>query len=251
MELKGARVVITRPRRQADEFAKALRQAGALPISFPVIEIGPLEDYTALDRALCDLPAYDWLVLTSANGVEAVWERLAFLGMDNIPGGTKIAAIGPKTAAALASRGASVSFMPEEYVAEAMLPGLGDLHGRKILLARADIARPALANAIRTAGGEAHEIPAYRTLPARLEPGSLEALQAGAEIITFTSSSTVLNFVALVRSAGLDPLHLPGSPLVACIGPVTVATAREQGFIAGVVAAEYTTAGLLAALRRF
>ncbi len=249
MELTGARVLITRPRKQADEFAGALRQAGAVPILFPVIEIGPLKDYSVLDRVLCNLPAYDWLVLTSANGVEAVWERLASLGINGIPGTMKVAAIGPKTAAALASRGVLVSFMPEEYIAEAVLPGLGDLQGRKILLARADIARPALADAIRAVGGEAHELPAYRTLPARLEPGSLEELQAGVDIVTFTSSSTVQNFVALVGSAGLDPLHLPGDPLIACIGPITAATAGEHGFAVDVIASEYTTAGLLEALR--
>jgi uroporphyrinogen III methyltransferase/synthase len=248
-ELGGKRILITRPRRQADEFAEALRAAGGLPVLFPVIDIGPTEDLTALDRALGKLNCYDWLVLTSVNGVQAVWERLETSGIQNLPSGLKVAAIGPKTAASLIARGVRVDFQPQEYIAEAILPGLGDLRGRWVLLPRADLARPALAIAINSTGGVAHEIAAYRTIPAKPDPEGWQALAEGVDVLTFTSSSTVTNFVALVQRSGLDPLHLPGAPLVACIGPITAATAQAAGFHVSVVAATYTTQGLLEAIR--
>ncbi len=249
MDITGKRILITRPRGQAESFAAALRAAGARPVVFPVIEIAPLEDAAALDRALKDLESYHWLILTSVNGVEAVWERLAAHKIEALPPDLRLAAIGPKTAGALRAQGAEPHFVPQEYVAEAILPGLGELRGRRVLLARAELARPALAQAIRAAGGTADEIAAYRTLPSRLDPEGLQALRAGVDVITFTSSSTVRNFAALVRKAGLDPLALPGDPLFACIGPITAATAREEGFPVHLEAEEYTTAGLIRALQ--
>ncbi|HEX7975099.1 MAG TPA: uroporphyrinogen-III synthase [Anaerolineales bacterium] len=250
-ELSGKRVLVTRPRAQMAEFAAALQAAGAEPVCLPVIEIGPAPDPIALDRALLKLGCYDWLALTSVNGVDAVWKRLQALHLTDLPPTLRVAAIGPKTAEALAGRGVTPDFVPEEYVAEALLPGLGDLRGRWVLLPRADLARPALAEAIRAAGGVAHEIAAYRTLPARPDPAGLEALKAGTDVVTFTSSSTVRNFAALASAAGLDPLRLPGSPVFACIGPITAATAQGEGFVVSVVAQEYTTAGLVQALETY
>jgi uroporphyrinogen-III synthase len=251
MNLNGTRILITRPLLQAGEFAAALRAAGAEPVFLPTIQIRPVEDSSALDRALRQLPAYAWIVLTSVNGVEAVWEHLSVLGLPGLPDGLQVAAIGPKTAAALQAKGIKPDFVPDEYIAEAVLPGLGDLDGRWVLLPRADLARPALAQAIQAAGGIAHAVTAYRTLPATPDPKGLQALRAGVDAITFTSSSTVRNFVALVQTAGLDPLQLPGAPLIACIGPITAATAVESGFTVSLVADEYTTAGLLAALQDY
>jgi uroporphyrinogen III methyltransferase/synthase len=248
-ELQGKRVVITRPRHQAGEFAAALQEAGAQAILFPVIEIGPVEDTTALDHALLKLHCYDWLILTSVNGVEALWERMNELKLEQVPAGVHVAAIGPKTAEALQERGVVPEFVPPEYVAEAIVPGLGDLRGRWALLPRADLARPALADAICDAGGVAHEIAAYHTLPAVPDPEALQALRTSVDVLTFTSSSTVRNFVSLTSAAGLDPLQLPGDPLVACIGPITAATARQSGFKVSLVAEEYTTQGLLEALK--
>jgi uroporphyrinogen-III synthase len=189
--------------------------------------------------------------LTSVNGVEAVWERFAALELPAVPAGVRVAAIGPKTAEALLGRGVRPEFVPDEYVAEAILPGLGDLRGRWVLLPRADLARPALPQAIQAAGGVAHEIAAYRTLPAAPDPDGLQALSSGVDIITFTSSSTVRNFMALARAAGLDSLDLPGSPIFACIGPITTATAREEGLPVALTAGEYTTEGLIIALVDF
>lgn len=243
-------VLITRPRHQAMSFATALAEAGFLPISFPVIEIRPVEDTTSLDGALRDLASYDWVVFTSVNGVEAFWGRKETLGIGGLPRDLRVAAIGPLTARALGQRGVQADFVPEAYVAESIPPGMGDLQGRRVLLPRADIARKALAVAIEAAGGHAHEIAVYRTLPARPDLEGLIALQRGVDIITFTSPSTVRNFVALVNGAGLDPRRLPGVPLIACIGPITASAAGQEGLDVGLIAEEFTTAGLAKALVR-
>lgn len=251
-ELSGKRIVVTRPRAQADGFAKQLEALGASTIAFPVIEIGQVEDTTSLDRALAKLSCYEWMVMTSVNGVEKVWERLDRLGLkDCFPENVHIAAIGPKTAEALRDHGVTPDFIPEEYVAEAIVPGMGDLRDQWVLLPRADIARPALAQAILESGGIAHEIAAYRTLPNQPDARALESLEAGVDLLTFTSSSTVRNFDRIVRDVGLDPLNLPGKPLVACIGPITAQTAQAQGFRVAIVATEYTTKGLCHAISRY
>ncbi len=243
------RILITRPQSQADGFAAALSDAGFEPIFFPVIEIRPIGDTSALDGALRKLACYDWVVFTSVNGVEAFWARLEALEIRNFPPDIQVAAIGPKTAEALRSRGVSPAFVPTEYVAEAILPGLGDLKGRWVLLPRAEIARRALPEAITAAGGVAHEIAAYQTLPTQIDPQGLEALRQGVEVITFTSPSTVHNFIQIANNAGLDPLNLPGRPLVACIGPITTSAAGAEGLAVDMVAHSYTTEGLVELLR--
>ncbi len=242
------RVLITRPRAQAAAFAAGLKAAGFEPISFPVIEIRPLEDPTELDQALSALAHYDWLIFTSVNGVEVVWERMERLSLPAIPNTLRVAAIGPKTGEALKQRGVTPAFIPDEYVAEAILPGLGDLRGQRVLLPRAEIARRALPEAIRAAGGVVHEIAVYRTLPETAKAEGLDALKAGVDVVTFTSPSTVQNFVKIIRLNGLDPMQLPGKPKIACIGPITREAAQAEGFSVAVVAKEYTTAGLVEAL---
>jgi uroporphyrinogen-III synthase len=251
MDLSEKKVLVTRPRGQADAFAVALQAAGAQPVLFPVIAIAPLEDSRELDFALGHLADYDWLVLTSVNGVQVVWQRLQDLGIPGLPQNLPVAAIGPKTAEALRKRGVEPAFMPGEYIAEAILPGLGALQGRRVLLLRAEIARPALAQAIRQAGGEAHEIPVYRTLAVQPEASALQALLEGVHVVTFTSSSTVHNFVAVLRQAGIDAARLPGKPVIACIGPVTAQAASDEGLPVDVMAEEYTTQGLLRALQDY
>ncbi len=238
------RILITRPRAQANSLADGLIAAGFEPIYFPVIEIRPMADNTKLEQALKNLNKYEWVVFTSVNGVDAVFGRL--------PAGThfsnKVAAIGPKTAKALKMHGVIPNFVPEEYVAESILPGLGDLKNKWVLLPRAEIARKALPEAIAAAGGVPHEIAVYQTIPVVPDVQGLAALKAGVEVITLTSPSTVQNFLAIARQNGLDPLHLPGDPLFACIGPITERAAREEGILNLIVAGEYTTEGLIKAI---
>lgn len=243
------RILVTRPRAQADEFANKLRSAGFEPVFFPVIEIKPVEDNLALERALSKLGCYEWIVFTSVNAVEVVfgnYSRLIF--SDGV--GTRFAAIGPKTAGSLKAHGIDPHFVPEEYIAEAILPGLGDLIGKWVLLPRAEIARKALPEAIFNAGGIPHEITVYKTLPSQPDPDGLEALRSGVDVITLTSPSTVENFVAIATKNGLDPLHLPNNPQFACIGPITEKAAKEAGLPNLVVAKEYTTDGLMTVLRQ-
>jgi uroporphyrinogen-III synthase len=248
MDLRGKRVLITRPSGQAGDFAELLRAYGAIPVIFPTIRISPSEETPALDRALQGLNRYDWLVVTSVNGVRGMWERLDALGIAKLPASLKVAAIGPKTAAAMQGKGVECDFVPTEYVAEAILPGLGDLRGKRVLLLRAHIARQALPQAILQAGGTPEEIAVYRTVPAQINPEALEDLRQGIDILTFTSSSTVRSFIDIAREAGLDPQALPGKPLIACIGPITAQTAREESLAVHLVAHKYTTAGLVEAL---
>jgi len=249
------KVLITRPRNQADSFASALTEAGFEPVFFPVIDIRAFEENVALDRAIEKISCYDWIVFTSVNGVEAFFEhphpQPLSQGKRGAEGGVKakIAAIGPKTAQALEARGVVPDFVPDEYVAEAILPGLGDLRGRWVLLPRAEIARKALPEAILAAGGVAHEIAVYLTLPAEIDQDGLAALKSGVDAVTFTSPSTVENFVEIVRTTGLDPLRLPGNPKIACIGPITRKAAEEAGFLDVIVAEEYTSEGIVELLR--
>jgi uroporphyrinogen III methyltransferase / synthase len=238
------RILITRARAQADDFAETLRIAGYEPIFFPVIEIQPIENNVALERALLKLECYDWVVFTSTNAVEIVFDRHSpHLIAERAK--VKFVAVGPKTAESLQARGVTPDLVPEEYIAEAILADLGDLRGKWVLLPRAEIARKALPEAIFRAGGIPHEIAVYETLPVRPDADALSVLESGVDVITLTSPSTVHNFVSIARQHGLDPLSLPGNPLFACIGPITEQAAREEGLVKRVTAKEYTTEGLI------
>jgi uroporphyrinogen-III synthase len=241
------KVLITRPRAQADDFAEKLRSAGFEPIFFPVIEIQSIENNVALELALEKLNCYEWVVFTSVNAVDVLFDEYSvFILKENT--GVKFAAIGPKTAEALRKYSIEPDFVPEEYVAEAILPGLGNLQGKWVLLPRAEIARKALPEAIVDAGGIAHEIAVYKTLPPETDLDGLAALKSGVDIITFTSASSVENFASILCENRLDPLNLPNNPLFACIGPITEQAARDEGFQNIVAAKEYTTEGLIKTL---
>jgi len=249
MNLTNKRILITRARAQAVKFANALAAQGAQPVIFPVIEIVPAEDMSALDRALQTLDEYDWLVLTSVHGVNAFFNRLEALGIKRLTPRLRVAAVGPRTARAVSERGAWVEHMPDEYVPEAMLPGFGsNIYGKRFLLPQSNLARTVLASEIRSAGGLVNEVIAYRTVPAEPDASEVNALRSGVDIITFTSPSTVHNFVDIVRKKGLDPLNLPGSPVYACIGPVTKRAAEEAGLVTPLVANQYTSDGLVEAI---
>lgn len=251
--LAGLRVLVTRPVHQSADFIAALRSLGAEPIAFPTIEIVPLADTTPLDEAIQRINSpsseggYNWLVLTSANGVTAWWDRLEAAGLDapRCLAGVKIAAIGPATAAALKQRSIIPDLVPEVYTAEGILEafdGLGPVAGQRFLLARADIARRALAKGLVARGAHVDEIASYRTVPVSHGP-----LPPTVDIVTFTSSSTVQGFVNCL--AGRSPAEVLQPSQVVCIGPITAATAQELGVPVTAVAEEYTIEGLLTALK--
>ena len=241
-------IIITRPLAQSAGLVAALRALGFSTVAFPVIQIQPMDNTSRLDNVLSELGKYHWVIFTSINGVEAVWNRLSVLGLQGMPADVKVAAIGPKTAAALQERGAQVDFIPQEYVAEAILPGLGNVSGKRILLPRAEIARKALPEALCKAGGEVDDIPVYRTLPSQPDPLGLDTLRKGTAYVTLTSPSTVRNFVDLTKQAGLTPTDLPGRPVFACIGPITEAAAVEENLAPRIMAQEYTAEGLVSAI---
>lgn len=228
-------------RAQAAGLGRKLADRGAQPIYLPAIEIAPMDDYEALDRALRCLASYQWLVFTSANGVEYFWARLG----DEHLSPLKVAAIGPATARALEQRGVQPALVPDEYVAEAQAAGLGEVARQWFLWPRAKAAREALADELGRRGAIVHEIPVYRTLPPVPDAAGLSEVRRGVDAITFASASAARNFAAL---AGDGPTAAVEGAAVACIGPVTAQAAREAGLRVDVVVATYTTDGLVAAL---
>lgn len=244
--LTGKRVLVTRPRAQAATLIERLMALEAVPVVFPTIEISALEDTSLIDQAITNLSTCSWVIFTSVNGVDAFWQRLSVLGKGNdVFTGIQIAAIGPATAHALLEKGVQPTFVPEEYVAEAILPGLGDVRGQKILLPRAEIARKALVEALQNQGALPEEIAVYRTLPAHPDAQALAELEKGVDIVTFTSSSTVSNFFDLLDGRALGLLK---GAVIACIGPITAETAKKLGLTVHIVAKDYTVDGLVEAL---
>jgi uroporphyrinogen III methyltransferase/synthase len=246
--LSGKRIVVTRARAQASGFAASLRELGAEVVQLPVIRIAPPEDPAPLREAAEAAGAFDWIVFTSANGVDRFFATLADSGRDaRALGGVSLCTIGPATAEALAKHGVRADLVPDEFVAEAALEALaaaGDLAGKRILIPRAAEAREVLPDGLRERGAEVVVVAAYRTV--RDGSGAEEvrrALGAGEiDWVTFTASSTVRSFVELL---GTDV----GRARVASIGPITSATVRELGMQVDVEAKEYTIPGLLQAIR--
>lgn len=242
------RVLITRPRAQAADFADQLREAGFEPILFPVIEIRPVENNAELQKALNNIEKYAWLIFTSVNAVDAFFTLTPCPSPNGRGVGVRVAAVGTKTAAALRKCNIEPDFIPDEFVGVNIMSGLGDVKDKWILLPRAELARPELPAAIAAAGGIAHEIIVYQTLPAEINSEGLAALKSGVDFVAFTSPSTVENFIEVMRKNHLDPLHLPNAPIIACIGTVTEKAAREAGFEKIITAKEFTTEGLVSLL---
>jgi len=250
--LFGRRVAVTRTRQQASALAARLAELGAEAIEAPTIAIEPAEDPAAIDRQIARLADYDWLVLTSANGVEALAERLASLGLDaRALAGVQVAVIGDATAGALAERlGIRADLVPESFVAEALAEALlaraAEPPALRVLLLRADIARPALREKLEAAGATVEEAAVYRTVRAGGLPEALTgALEAGSlDWVTFTSSSTARNLVELLgeRRDQLAACRL------ASIGPITSATLRSLGFEPAVEATRHDVEGLVEAI---
>ncbi|MEW6181824.1 MAG: uroporphyrinogen-III C-methyltransferase [Bacillota bacterium] len=251
--LFGRRIVVTRSREQASVLSEAISALGGEAFEFPTIRIEPPESWEGLDTAIRKAGTYDWVIFTSVNGVSMFYRRLRELGCDiRAFNRAHIASIGPGTRAALEERGLVVEYTPQEFKAEAVAEGLKTLMpaGARVLLPRADIAPDSLPRALAEAGYLADNIAAYRTAPERRSAGLLrEMLASGAvDAVTFTSSSTVTNFVAAL---GPDTPGLLEKTAVASIGPVTSDTARKACLTVDVQADRYTIPGLVEALVEF
>ncbi len=250
--LAGKRVVVTRTQEQSSTLLEKLTANGAIPLLMPTIRIEPLADLSALDAALRAHDRYDWLILTSANAVTILAERLCAVGLTAQDlHHLQIAAVGPATMDALRACGLSPSFVPQRFEATEIATGLqkqlGDLHGLRILLPQAAIARQNLAEALIAQGAVVDVVPIYQTLPAALDADAVAALQQGVAVITFTSGSTVRNFVQSLADNKLG-LHILQGATIACIGPQTAAAAHELGLPVDLVADDYTIDGLVDAL---
>lgn len=247
LPLRGRRVAVTRPAVPGDEFVAALERLGAEVVVAPLIRIEDPSDPSGLRAAARDAESYDWLIFTSANAVDRFVAARAESGLSGWPtGGVRVCAVGPATGAAIERSGGRVDETPAEYVAEGVVVAIarrGSVRGQRVLFPRAAGARPIVAASLRQAGAEVDEVIAYRT--AREAAGIAELRRSldrnEVDVVTFTSGSAVRSFAAQV---GVDA----GRALVACIGPITAAAAREVGLAVAIEAGEYTTAGLVDAI---
>jgi uroporphyrinogen III methyltransferase / synthase len=251
--LSGKRIVVTRPRTQLGELARRLSELGAEVIEFPTIAIEPPTDYAPMDHAIEQLNQYDWLFFTSVNGVQSFFDRLRRLGkncqaLDHL----KLVAIGPETAGRLKGEGAHVYLVPAKYQAEGILEGLNpaEIRGRRILIPRAAKAREILPETLRQWGASVDVVQAYQTvLPQDYQFGLHELFKKQIDVITFTSSSTVENFLRILE--GEDPNRILQGVIVACIGPITARTALDSRLRVDVVSSEFTIPGLVTAIVKF
>ncbi|MBZ5685136.1 MAG: uroporphyrinogen-III synthase [Acidobacteriia bacterium] len=272
--LRGVRVLVGRARHQAGSLSAELRKRGAQVLEIPFIEIRKPRSFHALDSALKNLETYDWLILTSVNGVEAMWNRIekamqrstrpesAWKSGPSGPRsrrksswvlarGLRVAAIGPATKKAIEQRGLKVDVMPKEYVAESVVRSLkGKVKGKRVLLVRAKVARDVIPRELRKAGAHVDVVEAYETV---VPTSSRRRLQAALKnpnqrpnVVTFTSSSTVKNFVELLGTR--RKLKLLDGVKTASIGPVTSATLRELGLPVDIAAREFNIPGLVTAI---
>ena len=252
--LRGVRVLVGRARHQAGALSAELRKLGAQVLEIPFIEIRKPRSFHPLDSALKNLDTYDWLILTSVNGVEAMAARLekqqlSFADLKSLAR-IRIAAIGPATKKAIEQRGAKVDVVPKEYVAESVVRSLkAKVKGKRVLLVRAKVARDVIPRELRKAGAHVDVVEAYETVVPASSRVRLRSAFSNAgnrpHVVTFTSSSTVKNFAALLDRRKHNVL---AGALTASIGPVTSATLRDLGFSVDIAAKEFTIPGLVAAI---
>jgi uroporphyrinogen-III synthase len=256
--LTGIRILVGRAKHQADALSAELRQRGADVIEIPFIEIRKPKSFQPLDTALKSLSSYDWLILTSVNGVKAMWSRMEKLRLPKAtPSDLRISAIGPATKKAIEQRGTRVDVVPKEYVAESVVRNLrSKVKGKRVLLVRAKVARDVIPNELRKAGAQVDVVEAYETIVPQSSRQRLRAALGNPKhrphVVTFTSSSTVRNFVELLGSRpgekkGKSRPGLEGIRM-ASIGPVTSATLRELGLPVDISAKEFTIPGLVEAV---
>lgn len=239
-------MAVTRPPHQASELSEALRRCGAVPLEFPAIRLAPPRDRAPLLAAAADVAFFDWIVFTSANGVEHFAAALAEAGTSPSAAG-RVACVGPGTAAAALEAGFPRGLTAARHLSEGLVETLkaaGSLDGRRVLLPRSEAGRDALPEALAALGAEVTDVPAYRP---EADEGSLSRLDlrvadGSVDVVTFTSSSAAAAYAATVGS---------GRVTFACIGPITAATAREEGLAPIITAAEHTIDGLVAALARW
>jgi uroporphyrinogen III methyltransferase/synthase len=247
LPLAGRRIVITRAKEQAEEFSRLLQSYGAHVVAFPTIEIAPAEDWYPLDEAIEKLDSYDWVIFTSVNGVRSFTQRLKHKGrgVDALVG-KKICAIGPRTQGELEKMGLTVSFIPQEYQAEGVIEGLKarGIKGQKILLPRARGARSILPESLMEAGAIVDEVEVYQAIkPSKSNESLASILKKGIDVVAFTSSSTVRNFMVLIS----DETVLNGVK-VAVIGPITAETVKNYGLEPHITPREYTIPALVEAI---
>jgi len=245
--LAGKKVVVTRSREQASTLVEKIEELGGEALEFPTIRIVEPESYEKFDSVLSSIREFYWIVFTSVNGVKSFFKRMKLKRIDiRELGGLRLCAVGEATADGLSELGLNVDFMPEKYTTEEVLKGLLKLvkPGEKVLLARADIANPVLSEGLKEKGIDMEELVVYRTAADGSDRDEVLSLLEGNKVdfITFTSSSTVKNFVSIVGEENLD--RLSGSKVV-CIGPVTADTARDLGIDVAAVAEVYTIDGLV------
>jgi uroporphyrinogen III methyltransferase/synthase len=251
--LFGKRIVVTRSREQASEFTARLSDLGAECVEFPTIEVTPPPSWKELDGAIGNLETYQWLVFTSVNGVKYFFDRLEDSGQDarNLKG-IQIAAIGPKTADAIREKGVRPDLVPEEYRAEAVVEAFRKrgVKGLRILLPRAAEAREVLPQELERMGAAVEVVAAYRTVrPKGAKDEIRDMLEKGdIHMVTFTSSSTVSNFMGMFEEEGGRLLKWMEKVKVACIGPVTAKTAKERGLSVHITPPDYTIEALAKAI---
>jgi len=249
--LFGKNIIVTRAREQASELVDKLEEHGANVIEFPTIEIVEPDDYTELDNAIKDIKSYDWVIFTSVNGVKFFLKRLNVHNKDvRVLDGIKICAIGPKTAQQFKNFGIIPDFIPEKYQAEYIIEGLEKtgIKGKKFLLPRAKVAREILPEKIKELGGQIDVVTVYKTiLPDTNKEEALNLLkEKKVDYITFTSSSTVINFLEMFSDINIKEL-LSDTKLVS-IGPITSNTLKEKGLTPNLEAQKYTIEGIIEAI---
>jgi uroporphyrinogen III methyltransferase/synthase len=249
--LAGKRIVVTRARAQARALAQQIEELGGEVIEFPTIEIQPPENFSAFDAAVAKIESYDWLMFTSVNAIAPFLSRLQHGGKTvKMLEHLDVGAIGPETAKELAANGISCCLVPQRYQAEGILdvvtPDL--MRGKRVLIPRAAEAREVLPNTLRKWGAGVDVLVAYRTaVPVvDVEPLAKRIRRREVQVITFTSSSTVKNFVRLFNRQNLA--EIVNGSAIACIGPVTAYTVEQLGGHAAIVATEFTIPGLVSAI---
>lgn len=250
--LAGKRIIVTRARHQAGQLSAELAKLGAEAIEIPAIEIVPPKSFAPLDEALRNVRQYEWLIVTSANGVRAIRDRseALTLGLSSL-GHLKVAAVGATTTRALEEAGLPVSVVPREFVAESLIESLGDeTRNSRVLIVRGATARDLIPEALSKRGAQVDVVEAYQTVIPRDSVEKIAGLLAGEppDVAIFTSSSTVTNLFRLLREAGYA--RQPGGLLAVSIGPITSGTLRDFGWEPAAEADPHDVAGLVAATVR-